>query len=186
MQTIHAFCTQLLHQFPFEANVAARFSVLDEAEQSQLLEQLTLDVLLDGAATPDSALGRALDSAMTAAADQTFRDVVREAIGQRDAISRWVDERGRRRCGDCQSVERARRRSRRTQSTESKHEFFAGSVIAPSEWPALAALGAGRQDRSPSRRDASQALRRLPAPNASKPISIYSAPAPGAPRANRS
>src|ERR1700733_16299668 len=25
VQTIHAFCTQLLHQFPFEANVAARF-----------------------------------------------------------------------------------------------------------------------------------------------------------------
>ena len=26
VQTIHAFCTQLLHQFPFEANVAARFT----------------------------------------------------------------------------------------------------------------------------------------------------------------
>ncbi len=25
VQTIHAFCTRLLHQFPFEANVAARF-----------------------------------------------------------------------------------------------------------------------------------------------------------------
>ena len=42
VQTIHAFCTQLLHQFPFEANVAARFAVLDETEQTQLLEQLTL------------------------------------------------------------------------------------------------------------------------------------------------
>ncbi len=82
VQTIHAFCTQLLHQFPFEANVAARFSVLDETEQTQLLEQLTLDVLLDGAGTPDSRLGRALGAAMTAAADQTFRDVVRGAIGR--------------------------------------------------------------------------------------------------------
>ncbi len=52
VQTIHAFCTQLLHQFPFEANVAARFTVLDEAEQTQLLERLTLDVLLEGAETP--------------------------------------------------------------------------------------------------------------------------------------
>ena len=42
VQTIHAFCTQLLHQFPFEANVAARFSVLDETAQMQLLEDLTL------------------------------------------------------------------------------------------------------------------------------------------------
>jgi ATP-dependent helicase/nuclease subunit A len=46
VQTIHAFCTQLLHQFPFEANVAARFGVLDETERSQLLERLTLTVLL--------------------------------------------------------------------------------------------------------------------------------------------
>src|SRR5580658_3065412 len=53
VQTIHAFCTQLLHRFPFEANVAARFTVLEETEQTQLLERLTLDVLLDGARTPD-------------------------------------------------------------------------------------------------------------------------------------
>ena len=40
VQTIHAFCTQLLHQFPFEANVAARFAVLDETEQTQILEAI--------------------------------------------------------------------------------------------------------------------------------------------------
>ena len=111
VQTIHAFCTQLLHQFPFEANVAARFSVLDETEQTQLLEQLTLHVLLDRRARPDSALGRALAAAMTPAADQTFRDVVRAAIGRREAIARWVGERRRRRRGDRRFVARARRRS---------------------------------------------------------------------------
>ena len=30
IQTIHAFCERLLHLFPFEANVPARFEVLDE------------------------------------------------------------------------------------------------------------------------------------------------------------
>ena len=60
VQTIHAFCTQLLHQFPFEANVAARFTVLDETAQMQLLEDLTLAALLEGASAPDSPLGRAL------------------------------------------------------------------------------------------------------------------------------
>ncbi len=113
MQTIHAFCTQLLHQFPFEANVAARFTVLDEAEQTQLLERLTLDVLLEGAAEPDSPLGRALTTAMTAAADQTFRDVVREAIGTRDASSQWVTERRQCRCRDREFIADARHRSRR-------------------------------------------------------------------------
>ena len=90
VQTIHAFCTQLLHRFPFEANVAARFTVLDETQQNQLLEQLTLHVLLAGAREPDSDLGRALAVAMTSAADQTFRDVIRSAIGRRDAITQWV------------------------------------------------------------------------------------------------
>ncbi|MGB7038650.1 MAG: UvrD-helicase domain-containing protein, partial [Xanthobacteraceae bacterium] len=94
VQTIHAFCTQLLHQFPFEANVAARFTVLDEAQQTQLLEQITLHVLLDGARDPQSPLGRALAIAMTAAADQTFREVIRTAIGRHDTIARWVMQEG--------------------------------------------------------------------------------------------
>jgi len=56
VQTIHAFCTQLLHQFPFEADVAARFSVLDERAQRDLFERLRLEVLLEKAATPEGAL----------------------------------------------------------------------------------------------------------------------------------
>jgi len=90
VQTIHAFCTRLLQQFPFEAEVAARFDVLDDTEQRQLLERLTLDVLLAGAGDPASKLGRALATAMSSAADVTFRDLVREAIGKRDAIGPWL------------------------------------------------------------------------------------------------
>src|SRR5499427_5614532 len=86
VQTIHAFCTQLLHQFPFEANVAARFDVLDETEQTQILERLTLDLLLEAARTPQSPIGRALELAITAASDQSFRDAARSAIAARDSI----------------------------------------------------------------------------------------------------
>jgi ATP-dependent helicase/nuclease subunit A len=148
VQTIHAFCTQLLHQFPFEANIAARFTVLDEAEQSQLLERLTLNVLLDGAGAPDSDLARALNSAMTAAADRTFRDVVREAIGRRDAITGWVHSAG--------TIEAAIANLSHTLGVESSDsideieaEYFSGANIAPSEWPALAKTIAqgGKTDR---------------------------------------
>ncbi len=90
VQTIHAFCTRLLHQFPFEANVAARFTVLDEASETQLLDQLTLSVLVDAAAEPESPLGRALAIAVAVAADQTFREVITEAIRKREAITRWT------------------------------------------------------------------------------------------------
>ncbi len=138
MQTIHAFCTQLLHQFPFEANVAARFGVLDDAEHAQLLEQLTLAALLEGAAAPEGPLGRALSIAMTAGADQTFRDVVREAIGRRDAFIRW-----RLRAG---GVEQAVADLSRTLGVAPhddldciEAEFFTGALIPPAEWPAIAA-----------------------------------------------
>src|ERR1700747_3606625 len=36
VQTIHALCTRLLQQFPFEAAVPARFAVLDERHQTEL------------------------------------------------------------------------------------------------------------------------------------------------------
>ena len=51
-------------------------------------------MLLEGAAAAESPLGRALGIAMTAGADQTFRDVVREAIGRRDVIDRWLGSAG--------------------------------------------------------------------------------------------
>ena len=77
VQTIHAFCTRLLQQFPFEADVAARFTVLDEAAEAQLLNRTSMGVLLEAAQKPDGALGRALAVAISAVADQTFKDVVR-------------------------------------------------------------------------------------------------------------
>jgi ATP-dependent helicase/nuclease subunit A len=76
VQTIHAFCTRLLHHFPFEANVAARFTVLEEAAQAQLLGEISLTVLLDAALSPDGVLGRALATAIATAADHVLEGLV--------------------------------------------------------------------------------------------------------------
>ncbi|WP_316178998.1 double-strand break repair helicase AddA [Bradyrhizobium sp. SZCCHNRI1009] len=95
VQTIHALCTRLLQQFPFEANVPARFSVLDERDQTEMMERANLKVLLDASRAPDSAVGRALQVAMTNAADSTFKDVVREACLSRDHFMAWTDGAGR-------------------------------------------------------------------------------------------
>ena len=138
VQTIHAFCTQLLHQFPFEANVVARFEILDETAQAELLEELTLAVLLEGASAPESAIGRALGVAMTAGADQTFRDVVREAIGRRDAFEHWVAAAG----GVDEAVAALSRElglDPHDDIERAEAEFFAGSMIDPSEWSEIAA-----------------------------------------------
>ena len=94
VQTIHALCTRLLQQFPFEANVPARFAVLDDRDQNEMMERANLAVLLEASHNPDSATGRALTTAMASAADVTFKDVVREACLSRDHFMAWTDNAG--------------------------------------------------------------------------------------------
>src|SRR5260370_9664468 len=94
VQTIHALCTRLLQQFPFEANIPARFAVIDERDQNEMMERANLKVLLEAARDPDSATGRALTIAMASAADVTFKDVVREACLSRDHFMAWTDAAG--------------------------------------------------------------------------------------------
>jgi ATP-dependent helicase/nuclease subunit A len=94
VQTIHALCTRLLQQFPFEANVPARFAVLDDRDQNEMMERANLAVLLEASRDPDSATGRALNIAMASAADVTFKDVVREACLSRDHFMAWTDGAG--------------------------------------------------------------------------------------------
>ena len=135
VQTIHAFCTRLLHQFPFEANVAARFPVLDEASTAQLLDRLTLEVLLEASAAPDSALGKALETAIVVAADSTFKEVIGDAIKARDAIGAWIERAG--------SIDKAiaqlsqtLRRPPGESAADVGAAIFQASLIPEREWPA--------------------------------------------------
>lgn len=94
VQTIHALCTRLLQQFPFEANVPAHFAVLDERDQTDMMERANLAVLLEAARAPDGPLGRALAFAMAQAADVTFKEVVHEACLSREHFMAWADGAG--------------------------------------------------------------------------------------------
>jgi len=92
VQTIHGFCTRLLQQFPFEANVPARFRVLEDVEQKQLLEQLRRNTLFEASGNPDSLTGRALAAIIPAASDNAFQDGLLEAIRERERLIAWVED----------------------------------------------------------------------------------------------
>src|SRR6478609_9845895 len=47
IETLHALCERLLHMFPFEANVPARFVVLDDNQSREAFEIETDNVLAD-------------------------------------------------------------------------------------------------------------------------------------------
>jgi ATP-dependent helicase/nuclease subunit A len=94
VQTIHAFCTRLLQQFPFEANVPAHFRVLEETQQQQLLEQIRRDVLLNAANAAESKAGRALSAIIASCSDFAFQLALNEAIIKRGGIARWLEAAG--------------------------------------------------------------------------------------------
>jgi ATP-dependent helicase/nuclease subunit A len=90
VQTIHAFCTRVLQQFPFEADVGAHFSVLEDRTQKEMLERARMAVLLDAAAGPEKPLGSALRVATAAASDTTLVKVLNEAITERAKLAAWM------------------------------------------------------------------------------------------------
>ena len=153
VQTIHALCTRLLQQFPFEANVPARFAVLDERDQSEMMERANLSVLLEAARDPDSATGRALALAMANAADVTFKDVIREACLSRDHFMAWTEAAG--------SLDRAALQlaealgvdpDQRLEDIE--QAIVDGPHLPRSQWPTLAAAldGGSKSDQDQAAR----------------------------------
>lgn len=153
VQTIHAFCSGLLHQFPFEADVAAGFEVMEERAAAELIDRLRLDVLQEAADDRNSPLGRALTGAIVAAADVTFAEVVREAIAARDALTAWITRSG----GLSQAIaDLGHALGIGTHETLAsiEAEFFSGETFSADTWPAaIAALAEGSSnDRAQSER----------------------------------
>ncbi|MCR4281496.1 MAG: double-strand break repair helicase AddA, partial [Bauldia sp.] len=94
IQTIHAFCERLLHTFPFEANVAGHFDVLDERGERALKEEARCAMLGRAAAEPDGAIGRALATVLALVSDVTHEESITAFIDGRDRIGAWIVAKG--------------------------------------------------------------------------------------------
>ncbi|MBZ9938117.1 double-strand break repair helicase AddA [Mesorhizobium sp. BR1-1-16] len=94
IQTIHAFCEKLLHQFPFEANVAGAFEVLDDRAAAILIEGAQRQVLARASADEDGRLGRAFARLLDAASDQGIEAALGEIISRRDALAALIEVHG--------------------------------------------------------------------------------------------
>jgi ATP-dependent helicase/nuclease subunit A len=90
IQTIHAFCERLLHQFPFEANVAGHFEVLDERNAKVLTEEARRTMLARAAAAPHGVLGQALETVLSLVSDMTHEESIAEFIDKRDRLAGWI------------------------------------------------------------------------------------------------
>ena len=83
VQTIHGFCERLLKRFPLEAGIPPHFEILDETTAAGLLRGAIDQALMTATRDPSSKLAKALQLAITFAADDSFDDVLRDALRQR-------------------------------------------------------------------------------------------------------
>ncbi|GLK67288.1 double-strand break repair helicase AddA [Hansschlegelia plantiphila] len=135
--TIHAFCGRLLHQFPFEANVAAGFSELDDRDQAELKAEARAKVLGEAADDPDGAVGRALGYLAPRFAELTIYGALDGAIAKRDALKALIAD-----VGDVEGAARELRGLFGLDPAETEAALEASILdggVPASEWPAFAA-----------------------------------------------
>jgi ATP-dependent helicase/nuclease subunit A len=133
VQTIHAFCERLLHLFPFEANVAAGFRVVEDVEQAELLNIARRHALADAARDHDG-LGAAVRRVASETWAGGFQDLLRELLNRRAQLAPWlpVEETG---------VEETLREVLSLSVRETEAEIVRAMLedgIAPAEWRAIA------------------------------------------------
>ena len=87
IQTIHAFCERLLHLFPFEANVPARFRLMDEAEQSVILDGCIAAAQAGSGLEGDEAFAQALKRMAEETEPESFATIIRSALAHENALA---------------------------------------------------------------------------------------------------
>ncbi|ACA15052.1 double-strand break repair helicase AddA [Methylobacterium sp. 4-46] len=86
IETLHALCERLLHLVPFEANVPARFVVLDEAQTREAVDRTIDNVLADAVDGTRPDLAQALARVAPEAAGEALRRAIGEAVRARAVL----------------------------------------------------------------------------------------------------
>jgi ATP-dependent helicase/nuclease subunit A len=148
IQTIHAFCERLLHLFPFEANVPARFDVADERRAEEMLSLAKRAALAEPEVS--AAMAVVADIAGLGKLDSVIAQAMRLRLTARHAgPDRQKDLASQLGAGAFTSVAEVR--------AAILHDGF-----APSEWSdAVAALGSGSANDRRLGTDLDEAAQRL-------------------------
>lgn len=86
IQTIHAFCEALLHQFPLEANVAGHFNVLDDRAAVTVLSEARRSLLTATSTENDASLAEAFSRVLSIADESGLESLIGDIVANRHAI----------------------------------------------------------------------------------------------------
>lgn len=121
IQTIHAFCESVLHQFPLEANIPAHFEMLDPQMEASLFAAARRD-MITGTAAGDTTLAEAFAAVLERSGEAGLDALLGEIVRKRDGLRAFIDAAGR----------------DRFQALFDEFQFSAGQTaesIAASVWP---------------------------------------------------
>lgn len=90
IQTIHAFCEAILHQFPLEANIAGHFEMMDDLMQAALVGEARRTLLETAHGGGDPELANAFADVMQAAGEMGLQALLDEAVGRRNGLQQYI------------------------------------------------------------------------------------------------
>ncbi|RVB72604.1 MULTISPECIES: double-strand break repair helicase AddA [unclassified Mesorhizobium] len=93
IQTIHAFCESVLHQFPLEANIPAHFEMLDPQMEASLFAAARRD-MISGTAAGDAGLAEAFATILERGGEHGLDALLAEIVRKRDGLRAFISAAG--------------------------------------------------------------------------------------------
>jgi ATP-dependent helicase/nuclease subunit A len=93
IQTIHAFCESVLHQFPLEANISAHFEMLDPEMENLLFGEARRE-MLTGAVAAKPGLAEAFAVVLERGGEFGLDLLLQEIVDKRDGLRGFIDALG--------------------------------------------------------------------------------------------
>ena len=91
IQTIHAFCESILHQFPLEANIAGHFELIDDMTADALLAEARRTLLETAHLRADTRIAAAFADVLQAAGESGLEELISAAIAKRHELRPFLD-----------------------------------------------------------------------------------------------
>ncbi|EFG2885702.1 double-strand break repair helicase AddA, partial [Escherichia coli] len=91
VQTIHAFCESVLHQFPLEANIAAHFQMLDTRMEAALVAEARRDMISGAAGGGSPALTEAFATILERGGEFGLDVLLGEIVAKRDRLRNFIE-----------------------------------------------------------------------------------------------
>ncbi|RZS82508.1 DNA helicase/exodeoxyribonuclease V subunit A [Phyllobacterium myrsinacearum] len=94
IQTIHAFCEAILHQFPLEANIAGHFELMDDMMQVALVGEARRQLLQTARLDGNVELAAAFNDVLDAAGEFGLQELLDEAVNKRHDLTQFIRDVG--------------------------------------------------------------------------------------------